>query len=91
MSKVIKDALKWLEDVDESACFCEIGETANGQPYHTLECVKTSAHIVRTLVANLKRREAELRPKKRAADLAEPIRTDCVITPKAVRAITAES
>lgn len=27
----------------------------------------------------------------RALDLAEPIRTDCVITPKAVRTITAES
>ena len=71
MSKVLKDAKGWLKEVDESACFCEIGETANGQPYHTLECVQTSAHIIRKLVEALEIAEQASRPTKRAVDGAK--------------------
>ena len=77
MSKVLKDAKGWLKEVDESACFCEIGETANGQPYHTLECVQTSAHIIRKLVEALEIAEQASRPTKRAVDLRYARRVPC--------------
>jgi len=70
MSKVLKDAKGWLKDVDESACFCEMGVTANGKLYHTLECVQTSAHIIRKLVEALELAEQKRRPTKRAPDVA---------------------
>ena len=63
MSKILKDAKNWLKDADESACFCEMGETPNGQPYHTLECVKTSAYIIKKLVEALETSE-KLRKEK---------------------------
>jgi hypothetical protein len=53
MSKVLKDAKSWLKEADKGACFCEMGESASGQPYHTLECVQTSEHIIKKLVEAL--------------------------------------
>ena len=62
MSKIIKNATEWLNEIDEGACTCEMGFTPSGLPYHAIECVITSAQIVRKLVSTLKIREAELRP-----------------------------
>ena len=48
--KIISNAFGWLLDIDESACSCELGEAANGQPYHALECITVSAtHITKLL------------------------------------------
>lgn len=40
--KAIKNARQWLEDVDESACCCDVGDG--------LDCVQTSVIIVKSLI-----------------------------------------
>jgi len=48
--KIITDAFDWLLNIDESACSCDIGETNDGQPFHTEECIKVSSSYVKKLL-----------------------------------------